>query len=62
MGAKILLHFSKEALANIPQIIKGYLVRSEAAARVEEITRAANLLKSVEEKSLPLEEVSSSAS
>lgn len=59
MGAKILLHFSKGTLTTFPLIIEGY--RAEGSATAAELGNAtgANLPEFVEEKLLPVEEISS---
>lgn len=62
MGAKILLHFSKETLSNFPLIVQGYVTSLEARGAHSETIRDSNSLKSVEEKNHSLEETSSSAS
>ena len=62
MGAKILLHFSKDTLTNFPLIIKGYVNTTVVKPAIGEFVTAANSLKSVETNFSPLEEVSSSAS
>jgi hypothetical protein len=62
MGAKILLHFSKDTLTNFPLIIDGYRQVSHSRAAANGAVTQAKPLESVEENFSSLEEISSSAS
>ena len=62
MGAKILLHFSRDTLANFPSIINGYTNSPKLEESQVETITALNPLKSMEENFCSLEEISSTAS